>query len=88
MNIAKHQQMSLVVFLILAGSTCPGFAQTGVDLDVSWDIEQLLRTEDLSIDGVRILTQGILLEVYERNGFSPIWTDRGSVRVGGLEGLA
>jgi len=57
-------------------------AQVGPDLEFAFHAEQLLRTEGLVIDGVEILTRDLMLEVYERNGFAPIWNDEGRVREG------
>ena len=36
------------------------------------DIEQLLGTDSLTIRGVDILTEGLLLDAYEDHGFAPL----------------
>lgn len=57
---------------------CPGgllAAET-----VQQDIERLLRTDDLSINGVEILTPAILLEVYEDHEFAPYWTNPARIK--------
>jgi hypothetical protein len=47
---------------------------------VSQDIENLLRTENLSIRGAEIITQAMLLEVYQDHEFAPYWGDHQRVR--------
>jgi murein L,D-transpeptidase YcbB/YkuD len=42
---------------------------------VNRDIEQLLRTDNLVIRGVDVLTQDLLLEIYADHDFDPFWTD-------------
>ena len=44
------------------------------------DIEQLLGTDSLTIRGVDILTEGLILDAYEDHAFAPYWTDAGKVR--------
>jgi murein L,D-transpeptidase YcbB/YkuD len=61
----------------------PGFslnAEQAAVTAVNQDIEQLLRTEDLVIRDAQVLTQAILLEIYEGHGFNPFWTDTDRVR--------
>ncbi len=42
---------------------------------IQQDIEQLLHSENLSIRGVDILTQDVLLDVYKDHEFAPYWTN-------------
>ena len=44
------------------------------------DIEQLLRSDDLTILGADILTQGLLLDAYEDHDFAPYWTNPDRIR--------
>jgi murein L,D-transpeptidase YcbB/YkuD len=55
-------------------------AQDEPDLDFAFHAEQVLRTEGVVIDDVEILTRSVLLAVYERNGFAPLWSDAERVR--------
>ena len=52
---------------------------------VQQDIKQLLQSENLSIGGVDILTQDVMLDVYEDHEFAPYWTN--PVRIKELLGL-
>lgn len=44
------------------------------------EIEQMVHSEDLVINGVEILTQAIILEIYRENGFKPYWTEDRDIR--------
>jgi murein L,D-transpeptidase YcbB/YkuD len=55
-------------------------SEDGVMPEVNRDIEALLNTKSLVIDGVEILTRPILLEVYADHGFDPFWTSPGHVQ--------
>ena len=59
--------------VLLASQNSLGAATTPSPIDVKKDIEQLLRSEDLVIGGAEILTQAILLEIYEGHEFAPFW---------------
>jgi murein L,D-transpeptidase YcbB/YkuD len=67
----------LFVLIALAGLHA---AETDATPEVKRDIEQMLRTEDLVIDGVKILTRTTLLEAYEGHGFVPFWTRPARIR--------
>jgi len=47
---------------------------------VNRELAQLLREESLFIDGIEILAQGIILDVYQDNDFNPYWTRHGDIR--------
>ena len=64
----------------LAGTACLNAEENGVRPAVNRDIEQLLRTENLQINGVSILTQGTLLATYQEHDFAPYWTNTAQVR--------
>ena len=63
----------LLCSVLLASQNSLGAATTPSPIDVKKDIEQLLRSEDLVIGGAEILTQAILLEIYEGHEFAPFW---------------
>lgn len=58
-------------------------AQAPADADlqaVEQDIEGLLESNDLVIDGVDILGQDIVTDVYQGNEFRPYWSDTDNIR--------
>ncbi len=61
---------------------CAAQPQPALDLEFAFHAEEVLRAEEAVVDGVPILTRDVLLEVYERGGFAPIWTDVNRVREG------
>ena len=69
----------LAIFLLAAGGNSHA-ADTEAIADVSRDIEQLLRTENLVIRGVEVLTLPILMDVYQDHDFRPFWTDPSHVQ--------
>ena len=66
----------MIVFLMLAGSNGLQASNTS---KTQQDIEQLLGTDSLTIRGVDILTEGLILDAYEDHAFAPYWTDAGKV---------
>ena len=80
MNFTKQLSGLLILCLLLSG---PGNLQA-VDAnstpEVRQDIEQILRTDNLTILGAKILTQGFLLEAYEDHDFAPYWTNPDRIR--------
>lgn len=80
MTVAKALLVIPFTFLILAFTTTPSFAQSGNLPKVNRDIQRLISTRDLHINGVDILTRGILLEAYQDSGFKPFWTSSKKVR--------
>ncbi|MDH4021405.1 MAG: L,D-transpeptidase family protein [Xanthomonadales bacterium] len=78
MNPIKKQLAGLlIVFLILAGST--GLQASNMS-QTQQDIEQLLGTDSLTIRGVDILTEGLILDTYEDHAFAPFWTDTDKIK--------
>ena len=80
MNISKQLAALFTVFLILTGPARLHAAETGAKPEVNRDIEKMLRSGDLVIRGAEILTQAILLEIYEAHDFSPFWTQPARIR--------
>lgn len=78
MNPIKKQLAGLlIVFLILTGST--GLQASNMS-QTQQDIEQLLGTDSLTIRGVDILTEGLILDTYEDHAFAPFWTDTDKIK--------
>jgi murein L,D-transpeptidase YcbB/YkuD len=66
------------LFLIVSMLTSPIALQAADSVSnskIQQDIEQLLHSENLSIRGVDILTQDVLLDVYKDHEFAPYWTN-------------
>jgi len=80
MIFSKRLEALFTVFLILAAPAGLQAAEAGDKPEVNHDIETMLRTGDLVIRGANILTQAILLEVYEGHDFSPFWTRPARIR--------
>ena len=80
MHVTKLLFTTFIVWLMLTVPVGVLASDTELASEVNRDIEQLLRTEGLSIRGVEILTQAILLEVYEDHGFAPYWTSQARIR--------
>ncbi len=80
MNLFKQVSALLIVLLLLAGPLELQAAETVSTPQISQDIEQLLRTKDLSIRGADILTQALLLEIYQDHDFAPYWTNPDRIR--------
>jgi murein L,D-transpeptidase YcbB/YkuD len=80
MHATQRLLTVVFVFLMLAGSVGLYADETDSNLTVNQDIEQLLRIDDLSIRGVEILTQAILLEIYQDHDFAPYWTSTARTR--------
>lgn len=45
-----------------------------------WEIQRLLETESLSINGTAILGQEMVLQIYRDSGFEPYWTNVENIR--------
>jgi len=73
------QTLILTTSLLLA-PVCSSAAEKNATPEVNRDIEALLNSKSLVIDGVEILTRPILLEVYADHGFEPYWTQPGHVQ--------
>jgi murein L,D-transpeptidase YcbB/YkuD len=80
MSATKRLSVLIISFMMLAGPVGLQASETVLASNVSQDIEQLLRTEDLSIRGADILTQAILLEIYQDHDFAPYWTSADRIR--------
>jgi murein L,D-transpeptidase YcbB/YkuD len=80
MSLFKQASTLLIVILSLAGPLELQATESVSAPQISQDIEQLLRTKNLSIRGVDILTQAILLEVYQDHDFAPYWTNPDRIR--------
>lgn len=76
MNFIVKLSGLLLISVLLCGS--PGLH--AADAETSQDIEQLLRTGNLNIRGVDILTEGLLLDAYEDHKFEPYWTNPDKIR--------
>lgn len=48
--------------------------------DVASDIERLLASENLVVNGVAILAQDVIRDVYRDHGYEPYWTDHSNIR--------
>ena len=80
MHFTKQLSGLLIVCLLLCGPGNLQAADAGGSPETRQDIEQLLRTDDLTILGADILTQGLLLEAYEDHDFAPYWTNPDRIR--------
>ena len=80
MKISQRFAAIITVLFILTALAGLHAAESGAMPEVNRDIEHLLRTEDLLIDGVEILTRTTLLEAYEGHGFFPFWTRPARIR--------
>ena len=80
MNLFKQASTLLIVILSLAGPLELQATESVSAPQISQDIEQLLRTKNLSIRGVDILTPAILFEVYQDHDFAPYWTNADRIR--------
>jgi murein L,D-transpeptidase YcbB/YkuD len=66
------------LFLIVSVLTSPMALQAAEPVShskIQQDFKHLLQSENLSIRGVDILTQDVLLDVYEDHEFAPYWTN-------------
>ena len=88
MKINQRIAALLTVLIVLTALAGLHAAETAVPKEVNRDIERLLRTDDLKIDGVEILTRTTLLETYEGHGFLPFWTRPARIRACIPRGLA
>ena len=73
--IVKLSGLVLLALLLLSSPDV-----RAADTETRQDIENLLHTENLSIRGVDILTQGLLLDSYEDHEFAPYWTSQDKIR--------
>ena len=73
-------QTFFITASLLLAPVCSSAAEKSAAPEVNRDIEALLNTKSLVIDGVEILTRPILLEVYADHGFEPYWTQPGHVQ--------
>lgn len=74
MNFTTRMSALLLLLLIIL-SPAGAFAADPVKAsDTRQDIEQLLGIDELTIRGVDILTEGLILDTYEDHGFAPYWT--------------
>jgi len=84
MNLFKQVPALIIVLLLMAGPLELKATETVSAPQISHDIEQLLRTKNLSIRGADILTQAILLEIYQEiyqdHDFAPYWTNPDRIR--------
>ncbi len=80
MRANKRLSVLIIAFLMLTGPIGLQATETIPASTISQDIEQLLRTDKLSIRGADILTRALLLEVYQGHDFAPYWTRPARVR--------
>ena len=80
MHFTKQLSGLLIVCLLLCGPVNLQAMDAASTAETRQDIEQLLRTDNLTILGADILTQGLLLEAYEDHGFAPYWTNPDRIR--------
>jgi len=80
MSATKRLSVLIVSFIMLATPVGLQASETVLVSNVSQDIEQLLRTENLTIRGADILTQALLLELYQDHDFAPYWTSPDRIR--------
>ena len=67
----NHMSLASLIFMLF-------FSPTAV-AQVSSDIEQLLKQENLVIAGEEIMAQEIIVHIYQDNEFSPYWTDKTNI---------
>ena len=67
----KHMSLASLIFVLFFSSTAAA--------QVSNDIEQLLKQENLVIAGEVIMAQEIIVHVYQDNAFKPYWTDETNI---------
>ena len=77
MNFTKQLLALFVVLLVFAG---PAGLQAADTSKARQDIEQLLGTDGLTIRGVEILTEGLILDTYEDHGFAPSRTSSDKIQ--------
>jgi len=70
----------VLTLCFLLAPACSRGADEVSAAEIKRDIEQLLHTDNLVIRGVDILTQDILLEIYQDHEFRPFWTESAHVR--------
>ena len=75
MRAIKRLSVLIIAFVMLTGPVALQATET-----ISQDIEQLLRTENLTIRGADILTPALLLEIYQNHDFAPYWTEPARIR--------
>jgi len=80
MNTIKRSSGIIIVLLLLTVTGVTQAADTSASANVQKDIEQLLNTDGLDIQGVEILTRTILLDVYTDREFKPYWTHPDKIR--------
>lgn len=52
----------------------------GAKSEIASDIERILARENLVVNGVEILAQDIVRDVYRDHGFEPYWTENSNIR--------
>jgi len=67
----KNMRLASLIFVLFFSSV--------VAAQVSSDIEQLLEQDNLVIEGEEILSQEIIVHVYQDNAFKPYWTDETNI---------
>jgi murein L,D-transpeptidase YcbB/YkuD len=70
---------ALALTLVLLISAIPPVAMTS-EATVNQELERLLGTEDLTIEGTEILAEQIILDIYQGNDFNPFWTRESDIR--------
>ena len=80
MNFTKQLSGFLIILLLLTGPTGLKAADISKASETQRDIEQLLGTDNLVIQGVEILTEGLILDAYEDHAFAPYWTNADKVK--------
>ena len=80
MSATKRLSVLIISFMMLAAPVGLQASETALASNVSQDIEQLLRTENLSIRGADILTRAFLLELYQDHDFAPYWASADRIR--------
>ena len=74
MHTNKRLSVLLAVFLLLFLPVGLWAAEAAENSSINRDIEKLLRSDELTVLGTDILTQALLLEIYQNHEFTPYWT--------------
>ena len=80
MIFIKQISALLIIVFLLVPATGVQAASTPGASKTQQDIEQLLGTDRLTIRGVEILTEGLILDTYEDRGFKPFWTSPDKIK--------
>jgi len=79
MNTINRLSALFAIVLLLTNTIALQAAEPLGRSKIQQDIKHLLKSRDLSIRGVDILTQDVLLDVYKDHEFAPYWTNQGRI---------